>query len=345
MKSSKPLVCICIPNFNNENTIAETLDSLVSQTYENLIIKVFDNASTDSSMKILNEYARKYHNIHVYKNDKNIGGEANFTKCIENMEGEYSTIFHSDDVYSSTIIEKQVAVLQKNKDIVAVSANAFRLNGDSKECGPLYYDFPKPSDDDLVILKSSQDLIRMVLDYGNIINTPSVMARTEIYRDKIISFNGLDFNTSADLDVWLRMSSFGFFAVIITPLIKYRLSNSSYSFNLKKLRVEKNDYFLVIDSYLKNKDLNFKMTERDCLNYEMQRLLDYFLISTNIMLKGSSVSFFGYQKNYKVNFLFIRFLLKRPVFNFKVYIFFLLVYLAPKRKKILQWLYNLRYGK
>ena len=132
MMSSNPLVCICIPNYNNEKTIAETLDSLIAQTYDNIIIKVFDNASTDSSIEILNEYSRKHHNIHVYKNEKNIGGEANFTKCIENMEGEYSAIFHSDDVYFSTIIEEQVALLHDNKDIVAVSTNALRLNGDSK---------------------------------------------------------------------------------------------------------------------------------------------------------------------------------------------------------------------
>jgi glycosyltransferase involved in cell wall biosynthesis len=344
MKSSKPLVCICIPNFNNENTIAETLDSLVSQTYENLVIKVFDNASTDSSVNILNEYSRKYHNIHVYINDENIGGEANFTKCIENMEGEYSAIFHSDDVYFSNIIEKQVEVLH-NKEIVAVSTNALRLDGDSKECGLLYYNFPKVSEGGVFTIKSTQDLLKMVLDYGNIINTPSVMARTEVYKNKIISFNGADFNTSADLDVWLRMSSFGSFAIIVNPLIKYRLSKSSYSFNAKKSRINKSDYFLVVDYYLKSGRFDFKMSEKDYVNYEIQMLLDYFLISTNIMLNGSKASLFGYRKTYKANCLFLRFFFKKPRFNFRVYAFFLLVYFAPKREKILQSLYNLRYGK
>ncbi len=35
-----PLVCICIPNYNNEKTIAETLDSLINQTYKNIRIKI-----------------------------------------------------------------------------------------------------------------------------------------------------------------------------------------------------------------------------------------------------------------------------------------------------------------
>jgi len=185
----------------------------------------------------------------------------------------------------------------------------------------------------------------MVLDYGNIINTPSVLARTEVYKNKIGSFNGADFNTSADLDVWLRMSLFGSFAIIVKPLIKYRLSNSSYSFNAKKSRSNKSDYFLVVDSYLKNESFNFKMNNNDCVNYEIQMLLDYFLISTNDMLNGSKASLFGYQKTYKVKFLFLRFFFKKPRFHFRVYAFFLLVFFSPKRGNILQSLYNLRYGK
>ena len=39
--NNQPLVCICIPNYNNEKTISETLDSLVNQTYKNIIIKIF----------------------------------------------------------------------------------------------------------------------------------------------------------------------------------------------------------------------------------------------------------------------------------------------------------------
>lgn len=66
MKIQQPLVCICIPNYNNEKTIAETLDSLLNQTYKNIIIKVFDNASIDKSRQIIEMYASRYPNIHVF---------------------------------------------------------------------------------------------------------------------------------------------------------------------------------------------------------------------------------------------------------------------------------------
>jgi hypothetical protein len=171
------------------------------------------------------------------------------------------------------------------------------------------------------------------------------MARTGIYKHEIVSFNGAKFNSSADLDVWLRMLSFGSFAIIVEPLIKYRLSSSSYSFNLKKLRVKKADYFSVVDYHMKNKGFDAHLNKKDFLNYEMQLLLDHFLISTNKKLKGSSVSLFGYRKSYNVKFLTLRFILKNPKFNFLVYAFFVLVCLTPKNKTLLSMLNNLRYGK
>lgn len=102
------LVSINIPIYNNEKTIAETLDSLLNQTYSNISIKIFDNCSTDNSMAILSDYAKQYDNIEVIQNETNIGGEANFTKCLQNGEGAYTAVFHADDVYCPTIVEEQV---------------------------------------------------------------------------------------------------------------------------------------------------------------------------------------------------------------------------------------------
>mgnify|MGYP003978450967 FL=1 len=83
---NQPLVSICIPHFNNKNTISQTLDSLLSQTYQNIVIKVFDNVSDDGSWEIVKEYAEKYSNIRAFQNSENIGGEANFTECIQGLE-------------------------------------------------------------------------------------------------------------------------------------------------------------------------------------------------------------------------------------------------------------------
>ena len=56
---SNPLVSICIPAYNNEDYISETLDSLLAQTYSNLEIIVVDDCSKDGTFSVLEQYAAK----------------------------------------------------------------------------------------------------------------------------------------------------------------------------------------------------------------------------------------------------------------------------------------------
>jgi glycosyltransferase involved in cell wall biosynthesis len=121
-------VCICIPNYNNEKTIEETIESILKQTYKNIIVKIFDNASTDKSIKILKKYEKKHPYIKVFQNETNIGGEANFTKCIQNAEGKYTAVFHADDCYMPNMIEEQVAFLEEYTDCSAVATHSYIVN-------------------------------------------------------------------------------------------------------------------------------------------------------------------------------------------------------------------------
>ena len=246
--NKNPLVCICIPNYNNENTISETLDSIINQTYKNIIIKVFDNASTDESINILRKYENNHSNIQVFQNDTNIGGEANFTKCIQNMEGEYSAIYHADDVYMPTIIEEQVNALSSN-DISAIFVNANQINENGVIIGKQFY--PTEFTDKNFLKLNFNELFYLTLKYGNFLTCPSCMAKTSIYKIEIKSWNGNDFHTSADLDVWLRFSQNKEIGIINRCQMNYRLSTSSYSYSNAKLRTKRHDLFLVLNFYMK----------------------------------------------------------------------------------------------
>ena len=122
-----PLVSICIPTYNNARFLRECLDSIVNQTYQNKEIIIVDNASTDETKKIVKEYVEKY-KVKYYRNKKNIGGEANFTRCIELAKGEFIAIYHSDDIYLPNMVEKQVQVFQDNSTLGAVFTSANIIN-------------------------------------------------------------------------------------------------------------------------------------------------------------------------------------------------------------------------
>ena len=106
VNAEKPLVCVCIPTFNSAATIRETLASIVNQSYKHLNIHVVDNDSTDDTLQIVLEFNDP--RIRLYKNKINVGAEGNFNRCIQSATGEYTAIFHADDIYESAMVEKQV---------------------------------------------------------------------------------------------------------------------------------------------------------------------------------------------------------------------------------------------
>ncbi|MBE3609030.1 glycosyltransferase family 2 protein [Campylobacter californiensis] len=245
--NNQPPVCICIPNYNNEKTINETLDSLVKQTYKNIIIKIFDNASTDGSVKILKEYEKTYHNIQVFQNETNIGAEGNFNKCIQNLECEFGALYHSDDIYDPTIIEEQVKFLLNNKECVAVSTDMNLI--DEKGSKIQQKVIKELSEDNGYIIVNSQiEMLKKVLEIGNFIVCPTVMMKTDIYKNKIKSYDVENFRTATDLDLWFRTCEYGKFGTILKPLINYRQSSSSYTFRTK-LSTNKSDGVYVVDYY------------------------------------------------------------------------------------------------
>lgn len=278
---NNPLVCICIPNYNNENTISGTLDSILNQTYKNIIIKIFDNASTDNSIEILKRYENRYKNIEIFQNKTNIGGEANFTRCIEGFEGKFGAIYHADDLYDNNMVETQVRCLEKN-DISAVFVRANLIDDNSVDIGEQF--FPDELKSREYYQFNFEKLFKLILKYDNFLITPSVMADVQIYKEQIQSWNGKEFKTSADLDVWLRFSEIKDIGIITNKLISYRVSTASFSYRTKFSRLYLRDMFLVIEYYFnKYNSLNF-----DKADYEFLKFKDKLLIAGNKILNGGS---------------------------------------------------------
>lgn len=243
-----PKVCICIPCYNNELTIEHTLRSIFAQDYDNLVIKVFDNASQDGTVSIV-ESLMGERAIELHRRDVNIGGEANFNDCIKHAEGEFCAIFHADDVYEPNIISMQVDFLSRHPQCNAVSTHARYIDergsllAKQRELPP---EFCQSAEREF----SKKDLVELLYKYGNLIVCPSVLFRTATLKNDIQCFIGERFRTSSDLDIWLRLLDLGTFGFINRPLVNYRMSVASYSYNLSKVRVQDSDMFLVLDYHL-----------------------------------------------------------------------------------------------
>jgi len=106
---------VIIANFNSSKFVDQCIQSLNSQTYENIEIIFFDDNSTDNSLEIV----KKYKNVKVIENKiQTKFGSLNqinaFQKCIEKSTGDIIFFLDSDDFFSKSKIEKVVKIFEEN---------------------------------------------------------------------------------------------------------------------------------------------------------------------------------------------------------------------------------------
>lgn len=108
-----------IPLYNSEEYIAETIDSCLNQTYENIEIIIVDDGSTDSGLNIARQYEKKYTNIKV-EAQKNSGAPVARNRAFGLSTGEYIQYIDADDLLHPDKIRLQMEVLKNSDDRTVV---------------------------------------------------------------------------------------------------------------------------------------------------------------------------------------------------------------------------------
>lgn len=122
------LVSIVIPNYNYSKYIRKSLDSAVSQTYENIEIIIVDDASTDNSVEIIKEFENKYANIKFYSNRHNLGVVGSHNRCINLSSGEYVVVLSSDDYLHPHFVSECVKKLDDYPTAGIVSSDIWYVD-------------------------------------------------------------------------------------------------------------------------------------------------------------------------------------------------------------------------
>jgi glycosyltransferase involved in cell wall biosynthesis len=282
--NNPPKVCICIPCYNNQDTIEETLTSIIQQDYPEIKIKIFDNASSDDTRKIVQRFLDVDRNIELHTRNETVSGEENFNTCIEYAEGEFSAIFHADDIYTKSMIKEQVQFLLDYKECGAVATHARIIDEKSNIIGERFV--PNELRKKGAFELQRKALVELSFKYGNFITCPSVLFRTTILKEHIKRFLGKDFRSSSDLNVWFRVTEQGTLGFINKPLISYRESTASFSFNLARARTEEHDMFLVLDDLLNHNDFSDQFIDELMRHRSFLIMKDSSNININRLILG-----------------------------------------------------------
>jgi glycosyltransferase involved in cell wall biosynthesis len=244
-----PLVSVVIPSYNSAATLAETLDSVLGQTYPRLEVIVVDDGSTDATPDVLARYAPRVRGIR----QRNGGlAAARNTGCAA-AGGEFIALLDADDLCTPERIGAQVLAMAARPDVVlsGTEFSSFDENGvQAERLARQYYSwlgsaerglasfFDQPGDIDIArwmpeatagpvaMPLHSGDVYRHLV-LGNFIHPPTVM-----FRRAVLAQAGMFDETIRNCCDWewlVRVSRAGKFAFLDRPLLRYRRSMGQMS--------------------------------------------------------------------------------------------------------------------
>jgi glycosyltransferase involved in cell wall biosynthesis len=224
----EPLVSICIPCYNASPFIAETIKSVLTQTYKNIEINISDDSSTDSTLEIVKTF--NDHRIKIFINEFNLGPSGNYNQALSYAKGEYTKLLCADDMLYPDCIKEQVAVFQTNKEqnIVLVTANKDIINEAGKKV------FSKSFSGKKGLIEGKKAIKRSIRKGTNIFGEPGLpLFKTAVIDKKDYIITDKYYTYINDFDLWCKILLQGKLYVIDKKLFAFRIVSSSVTSNTK----------------------------------------------------------------------------------------------------------------
>jgi glycosyltransferase involved in cell wall biosynthesis len=219
MKNS-PLVSVLMPAYNSELYIAEAIQSILNQTYQNIELIIFDDGSSDKTRQVIQGFTDP--RITKVLSDQNFGVVKARNEMIDRATGQYIALMDADDIADPARLEKQVEILEADKCDLCGSAQWVLNEGTGQV---------KKSKDKF----SDADLLALLSVYCGLCNS-AMTGRAEIFKRFKYDTSIL---TSEDYYLWVQMAAAGFrFLNLPERLITYRrYPAQTSSVHLEKFKI------------------------------------------------------------------------------------------------------------
>jgi len=228
-----PKISIVIPSYNKAKYIRETLSSIFSQNYPNLEVIVQDGGSTDGTINIIKEFAKKYPRNFKWVSKKDRGQIDAINKGLKKASGDIVAYINADDIYESGALLVVGEYIRKNPDTLWLAGKGKVINAEGREiskCVTKYKNF---------LLKLNKYTYLLIVNY---LFQPSVYLSKKAYK-KSGPFRGIN-SVVMEYNLWLELGREKMPDIIDEYLSNFRLSMDNISATQYK-NVLKKDYNIV----------------------------------------------------------------------------------------------------
>ncbi|OUL19907.1 glycosyltransferase [Nostoc sp. 106C] len=217
-----PLISIVLPVYNGEKTIAETINSVLNQTFVNWELIIINDGSQDSTLDIIKEIEFTDSRLRIFSYP-NAGLAASRNRGIALSLGEYISFIDADDLWTSDKLKSQLIALQEYPNASIAYSWTDYIDADGK--------FVKSGGH----TTDTGDVYQKLLLWNFIENGSNPLIRKEVFT--IVGSFDESLTAAEDWDMWLRLAAQYEFVVVPKVQILYRLSTNSMSANLKRQEI------------------------------------------------------------------------------------------------------------
>ena len=203
-----PAVTVLMPVYNAERFVARTVDTILAQTFGDFEFLIINDGSTDGSLAILQDYAKRDARVRLISRP-NTGYVAALNEGLGLARGEFVARIDADDLSDPRRLELQVGRMRREPGLVALGSNALAIDED----GHLLGDYSVPL--------THEEIEANHLRGSSSIHHPAVMLRPEA----VTRVGGYrrEFMPCEDFDLWLRLGEVGRLANLPERLLTKRL--------------------------------------------------------------------------------------------------------------------------
>lgn len=239
------LISVVLPTYNGEKYICESVDSILSQTYENWELIIVDDCSTDETLQIAASYAKDDKRIKVLHNDVNCKLPQALNVGFSETKGGLLTWTSDDNRFLPNAFEIMSHFFIEHNDVHMLCANMYEIDADGTRRREIIYP-----------------------DEGKLCIENSIGACFMYTRDVYEKIGNYDINLFCveDYDYWIRIKkNYGEITRIPDILYEYRIHGESLSgikrqfINRQLLRLRKKHLEYLLQSFAHDKTLLFHM--------------------------------------------------------------------------------------
>ncbi|MEG4280750.1 glycosyltransferase [Microcoleus sp. MON1_C1] len=211
-----PKVSVVMASYNHEKYVAETIESVLSQTYQDWEFIITDDGSPDGTVDVMKRFddAR----IKLFCFSQNQGACTAMNNCIQEAKGEYIAVINSDDAWMPEKLEKQVKFLDEHPEKGAIFGYAQIIDEEGKKITEENHFYSQ------VFIQPNRtrfEWLRHFFFNGNCLCHPSILIRKHCYDD--IGLYDERFALLPDFDFWIRLCIKYEIFIMPESLVKFRI--------------------------------------------------------------------------------------------------------------------------